>query len=148
METVAFVDLDRFMGDWYVIASIPTPFEKNAFDAVERYERRDDYIDTTFTYRKGSHDGPEKRMRAKGFVREGSGNARWGMQFVWPIKADYRVIHLDTDYRTTIVGREARDYVWIMAREPRMAADELARHTAWLASIGYDVGKLVTIPHR
>jgi len=148
METVPYVDLDRYMGDWYVIATIPTRFERDAFDAVERYERRPGYIDTTFTYRKGGHDGPEQRMRPKGYVREGSGNARWGMQFIWPIRADFRIIYLDDDYQTTIIGRQARDYVWIMARTPQMAPDELDRHRRWLTELGYDIEKLVVIPHR
>jgi apolipoprotein D and lipocalin family protein len=148
MDTVPYVDLDRFMGDWYVIAAIPTPFERDAFDAVETYARGDGHIATTFTYRRGGHDGPVKRMHPKGYVRDTTTNARWGMQFVWPFKADYRVIWLDADYTTTIVGREARDYVWIMARTPHMAPEALAGHRAWLASIGYDVGKLRVIPHR
>jgi apolipoprotein D and lipocalin family protein len=148
MDTVPYVDLDRFMGDWYVIAAIPTPFEKDAFDAVETYARRDGYIATTFTYRRGGHDGPVRRMHPKGYVRDTTTQARWGMQFVWPFKADYRVIWLDADYTTTIVGREARDYVWIMARSPHMAPEVLERHRTWLASIGYDVSKLVVIPHR
>ncbi|MDG1474028.1 MAG: lipocalin family protein, partial [Porticoccaceae bacterium] len=39
MPTVDYVDIDRFMGDWYVIANIPTFIEKDAFNPVETYER-------------------------------------------------------------------------------------------------------------
>ena len=53
-------------------------------------------------------------------MREGTGNAVWGMRFVWPVKADYRIAWLDRDYTLTVVGREARDYVWIMARRPQI----------------------------
>ena len=38
LETVDYVDLKRFMGDWYVIANIPTFIEKGAVNAVESYE--------------------------------------------------------------------------------------------------------------
>ncbi|HET6473579.1 MAG TPA: lipocalin family protein [Pseudomonadales bacterium] len=148
MTTVAYVDLERFMGDWYVIAAIPTSFEAGAHDAVESYARTDDYIATTFRFRRGSHDGPEKTLHAKGYVRDTTTNARWGMQFVWPFRADYRVILLDADYRTTIIGREARDYVWIMAREPHLDAATLAGYRDWLAGLGYDVDKLVIVPQR
>ena len=34
METVDYVDLERFMGDWYVIASIPTFIETEAYNAI------------------------------------------------------------------------------------------------------------------
>ena len=30
LNTVDYVDLERFMGDWYVIANIPTFIEKGA----------------------------------------------------------------------------------------------------------------------
>ena len=31
------MELSKFMGSWYVIANIPTPFEKNAYNAMETY---------------------------------------------------------------------------------------------------------------
>lgn len=35
LATVPAVDLNRFMGDWYVIACIPTFIEKGAHNAIE-----------------------------------------------------------------------------------------------------------------
>ena len=149
MQTVEYVDLNRFMGDWYVIASIPTPFERGAYNAIERYDlSAAGKIDTTFIYNKGGLDGPRKQMRASGFVQDQKSNAVWGMQFVWPFKADYRVIYLDDDYTTTIVGRQKRDFLWIMSRSSTMADAELDAHTSWLAELGYDISALVRIPHH
>ena len=86
MKTVDYVDLERFMGDWYVIANIPTFLEKGAHNAVETYALDDDgTIDTTFTYREDSFDGPEKRYNPRGFILDAGTNARWGMRFLWPI---------------------------------------------------------------
>ena len=42
IRTESFVDLDRFMGEWYVIASIPTAIEKNIFNATETYRLDND----------------------------------------------------------------------------------------------------------
>jgi apolipoprotein D and lipocalin family protein len=149
MQSVEYVDLDRFMGDWYVIASIPTPFERGAHNAIERYDLSGvGKIDTIFSYNEDGFDGRRKNMRAKGFVQDKKTNAIWGMQFVWPFKADYRVIYLDDDYTTTIIGRQKRDYVWIMSRSSTMAEGVLDAHTSWLAELGYDTSALVRIPHR
>jgi apolipoprotein D and lipocalin family protein len=147
--TVSEVDLERFMGDWYVIATIPTPFERGAYNALEQYAMNDDgTIATTFSYNRDAFDGPRKTMHAKGFVRDHSSNAIWGMQFIWPIKADYRVIYLDAAYSTTIIGRDKRDYVWIMSRNRRMDDAVLDDHIAWLGGLGYDTAKLVRIPQQ
>jgi len=105
------------MGDWYVIANIPTWPERDAYNAIESYKLDPDgSIATTFTFRKGAFDGPEKVMRPRGFVTDEKSNAVWGMQFVWPIKAEYLISHVDAGYTETIIARSSRDYVWIMAR--------------------------------
>ena len=122
MPTVESVDLKKFMGDWYVIGNIPTFIERQAYNAVERYELDSDgNIPTTFTFNKGSFDGPLKTYQPKGFVTDKTNNSLWGMQFIWPIKADYRIVYLSDDYQQVIVARKARDYVWIMARTPKIS---------------------------
>ena len=148
METVDHVDLERYMGDWYVIAHIPTFPERNAYNAIERYELNDDgTIDTTFTFRRGGFDGREREMNPTGFVRS-ENNAEWGMQFIWPIKGEFLVIYLDEDYQYTIIGRTRRDYVWIMAREPEMDEAEYQRLVDFLAERGYDTDDLRKVPQR
>jgi apolipoprotein D and lipocalin family protein len=149
IKTVEHVDLQRFMGDWYVIANIPTFIEKGAHDPVESYRLEPDgSIATTFTFRAGSFDGPVKTYRPRGWVTDTRSNAVWGMQFVWPIKADYRIVHLSPDYTQTVIGREKRDYVWIMARTPTMPDADYQRIVALLAEQGYDVTKIEKAPHR
>jgi apolipoprotein D and lipocalin family protein len=147
LETVEYVDLDRFMGDWYVIANIPTFIEKGAHNAVENYSMNDDgTIATRFTFREGGFDGEQKEYNPKGFVTDTVTNAVWGMRFIWPIKADYRVTYLDEDYSITVIGRNKRDFVWIMAREPHIpdrTYDELVR---FIDSVGYDISKLRRVP--
>ena len=132
LAAVEHVDLERFMGDWYVIASIPTFIERGAYNPVESYRLAEDgRVLTTFTFRRGGFDGPLKRYTPTGFVRDASG-AVWGMQFIWPIKADYRIIWLSPDYSLTVIGRDKRDYVWIMARTPRIADEEYARSVRFM----------------
>ncbi len=141
------VDLARFMGDWYVIASIPTFIETGAHNAVESYRLdADGSIATTFTFREGGFDGEAKRYEPRAWVRNRETNAEWGMQFIWPIKAEYLVVHLDEGYTETIIGRSARDLVWIMARTPEIAQADYDRLVAKVKELGYDVSKLRKVP--
>ena len=147
MKTVDHVDLERFMGAWYVIANIPTFLEKEAYNAVETYSLNDDgTIDTDFTFRKGGFDGKLKEYDPKGFVLDKESNARWGMRFVWPIKADYRIVYLNDDYTQTIIGRQARDYVWVMARTPTISDADYDKLVTLVESLGYDISKLKRVP--
>ena len=149
VPVVASVDLPRFMGPWYVIGVIPTFIEKDIYNAIESYELAPDgTIKTTFTFNKGAFDGPAKRMEPKGFVIPGTNNAIWGMQFIWPIKAEYVISHVDAGYTETIIARSARDYVWIMARTPTIDDARYAQLVKKVADMGYDIGKLVKVPQR
>jgi len=149
MQIVPQVDIPRFMGDWYVIANIPTFLERNVYNAVESYRLDPDgSIATTFTFREGGFDGPEKRMTPRGFVGEHPSNAIWGMQFIWPIKADYRIVHLTPDYGVTVIAREKRDYVWIMARTPQIPATQYDEVVRQIAAWGYDISQMRRVPQR
>ncbi|NIS90668.1 MAG: hypothetical protein GTN98_11430 [Woeseiaceae bacterium] len=149
LETVDYVDVERFMGPWYVIANIPTFLEKGAHNAVETYTLRDDgTIATHFTFRKDGFDGKRKDYNPRAWVLDEETNARWGMRFVWPVKADYRIAWLDEDYSMTVVARDARDYVWIMAREPEISDQDYDELVAFVASIGYDTTKLQRVPQE
>ena len=149
IATVSRVDLPKFMGSWYVIAAIPTAIETESYNAVESYQLdKDGSIATTFTYNKGSLDGKLKTYHPRGFVIENSGNALWGMQFIWPIKAEYRIVYLNDDYTQTIIARNARDYVWIMARSPSITDVEYHKLTQLVAQYGYDLTKLRKVPHN
>lgn len=144
---VPYVDVPRFMGDWYVIAQIPTRLEREAYDSVETYTLRDDgKVDTTFRYRDGGFDEKIKTLHPTGTVREGTGNAIWGMQFVWPIKTEYVIVYVDDDYQQTIVGRSKRDYVWLMARTPSIPDADYAAHMQRIEALGYDISKIRRVP--
>ena len=149
MATVDYVDLERFMGDWYVIANIPTFLEKGAHNPLESYRLDSDgTIATTFTFNADAFDGEKKTYQPRGFVKNTETNAEWGMQFLWPIKADYRIVYLDSDYQYTVIGRQQRDYVWIMARTPHIP-DQIYRDLQdHVEALGYDPGKLEKPPHQ
>lgn len=149
MQTVDYVDLDRFMGKWYVIANIPTFLEKNAYNAVETYTMNEDgTIDTQFTFRKGGFDGEKKGFNPKGFVMDTESNALWGMRFIWPFKADYRIVYLDDDYTQTVIGRQKRDYIWIMARTPTIPDEDYEKIMEFVESIGYDTSEIQKVPQQ
>jgi apolipoprotein D and lipocalin family protein len=147
VKPVKQVELSKFMGDWYVIAAIPTMIETQAYNAIENYQlNTDGTIATTFTYYKGAFDGPFKTYHPKGFVQPDTGNAIWGMQFIWPIKADFRIAYLDQDYQRTIIARNARDYVWIMARTPHIAEADYNEMVQFVNDLGYDTSKIRKVP--
>lgn len=144
---VAEVDLPRFMGDWYVIAHIPSWPEREAYDAVESYRLdTDGRVRTTFRYRKGSFAASMKTLKPVGTVVPDTNNAVWGMQVFWPIKAEFVIVDLDPNYQITMIGRSKRDYVWLMARQPKISPAALDTAIEKMQRLGYDTAKLRMVP--
>ena len=144
-----FVDLNKFMGDWYVIANIPTFIEEGAHNAIETYKKNPDgTIATTFSFNDGSFNGEKKIYNPTGFVLDDKSNAIWEMQFLWPFKSDYRIMYVDKDYKNTIIGRIKRDYVWIMSRTPIISDAEYKKLVKIIEGQKYDVSKIKIVPQQ
>ena len=142
------LDLDRFMGDWYVQAHIPVGSERTAFNGVESYALDENgKILTSYVFRDGAFDGDLEVMEPVGFVSKDS-NSKWGMQVIWPFKAEYLVSYLDADYTETIIARTKRDYVWVMTRDAEISDERMAALEAQVAELGYDVSELRRVPQQ
>jgi apolipoprotein D and lipocalin family protein len=149
LQLAESVDIPRFMGPWYVIACIPSLIERHGYNAVESDRLDPDgRIRTVFTFNEGSFTGPSRRLAPVGFVTEGTRGAVWGMRFIWPIKADYRIMYLASDYSQTVIGREKRDYAWIMARTATLSDSDYQRLSGLLRDQGYDTTLLRMVPQR
>jgi len=70
------------------------------------------------------------------------------MRFVWPLKSDYRIVYLDEDYTKTIVGRQARDFVWIMARTPTIPDEDYAELLSIVGDLGYTTADVQRVPQQ
>lgn len=121
LETVKQVDLAKYVGKWYEIASFPQSFQKGCNCTTAEYEMTDkSWIRVINTCRKGTPQGKLSVARGKAFIVPNSGNAKLRVQFFWPFRGDYWIIDLAEDYSYAVVGNQGRDYLWILSRTPTM----------------------------
>jgi apolipoprotein D and lipocalin family protein len=142
------VDVQKFMGSWYVISSISTAVEKGANNAVENYtwNEKEERIDVDYHHNQGSPDGELKSYPQKAWIYNKSTNAEWRVRPIWPLKFAYLIVDLAPDYSTTIIGVPNRKYVWIMARTKTLPAAKYDDLVAKVAKMGYDTSKLQKVP--
>lgn len=143
-----FVDLEQFMGDWYVISHIPTPFEVHATNAVESYRWNEaaDCIDIEYHHNEGRSDGPLKHYPQKAWITDKQTNAEWKVQFFWPMRFSYQVLEVASDYSWCLIGTSSKNFVWMMARKPHLEDDIYQELLQKLDSWGYDLAKLRKVP--
>ena len=147
VPVVGQVDVQRYMGPWFIVGAIGLGLEKGAHNAVETYTLNPDgTIATVFQYRKDAFDGELETKVTRAWIMPGSDNAEWKVRTFWPLKQQYLISHLEPDYSAAIVARERRDYVWILAREGRMDERRYQSYLKKIEALGYDMSKFRRYP--
>ncbi len=141
-HAVSSVDLQRYMGKWYEIASFPNRFQRDCFCSTAEYALRGGWVEVRNSCRKGSTTGAEDVAVGKAYSVPGSGDSKLKVQFQWPFKGDYWIIALDEDYRYAMVGHPERKYLWILSRTKRLDGAAFERLKEIARSKGYDVSRL------
>ncbi len=143
LKAVEHVDLQRYLGTWYEIASFPQAFQAGCMATTATYSLRPDGdIDVLNRCRKGSLDGPLNEARGRARVVDAKTGAKLRVSFFRPFWGDYWVIDLGPDYEYAVVGHPSRDYLWILSRRPQMEASTYAAILERLHAQGYDTSRL------
>ncbi len=127
LPTVDSVDLKKYSGSWYEIASIPNSFQRGCYctKATYGFVENADYISVLNQCRKNSETGNISQAHGKAFIVPHSGNAKLKVQFFWPFLGDYWIIAIDSNaqqkYQYAMVGQPNRDYLWILSRKPTLS---------------------------
>jgi apolipoprotein D and lipocalin family protein len=141
--TVAHVDLARYMGTWYEIASFPQRFQRGCAASTATYTlRADGQVDVLNRCRNGSLDGAERSARGRARVLDPKTNAKLEVSFFRPFWGDYWIMDLGSDYEYAVVGHPSRDYLWILSRTPTMSTTVYDGIIARLRAQGYEVERL------
>jgi apolipoprotein D and lipocalin family protein len=118
------IDLERYMGRWYVIANIPYFPERGKVATYDEYILREDgRIDNIYGFKK-SFDKKEKQWKALATVTPDTGNRKWTIKFFGMLNADYQILEVAPDYSWVLIGHPKREMGWIMAREAKMEASQ------------------------
>ena len=144
LETVTTVDLQKYSGKWFEIASFPQRFQKGCHCTTAEYTLTSkDYLIVENRCNKDNLNGKSLYIKGKVFAEKNSGNSKLKVQFFWPFKGKYWVIDLAPDYSYAVVGHPNRNYLWILSRTASM--DDLLYHeiVSRIEAKGYDVSKIL-----
>jgi apolipoprotein D and lipocalin family protein len=150
LKKVDSVNINKFMGRWYVIANIPTFIEEGAHNAVETYtwNEKENRIDVLFEFNQDSFGGKKKKLPQKAFIFDKQTNSEWRIQMFWPLKFPYYIIDLAEDYSYTVIGLPSRKYLWIMARTPSLDEKTYEEIVSRVKKLDYDITLIKKVPQK
>ncbi len=147
VQTVASVDIQRYLGVWYQQAFYPARFQKAdcgkvvtaEYSLLENGKIR--VINTCYADAEGKV--VKNRAKAKAWSVDPS-NSKLKVMFFWPFKGDYWIVKLDQqNYSYTVVSDPSREYLWILTREKTFDRNTYQEIVDWLHSNGWNIDRLV-----
>lgn len=148
LETVPNVDLNKYAGKWYEIASFPQRFQKGCGCTTAEYtlsEKRYVIVENRCN-RNNENNKKRSYIKGKAFVKKNSENAKLKVQFFWPFKGKYWIIDLADDYSYAVVSHPNKKYLWILSRTPKMSQEVYNGIISRLKKKGFDLNKLQNTP--
>jgi apolipoprotein D and lipocalin family protein len=149
LETVPFVDLNRYTGVWYEIARYPNSFQEGCVGSRATYSLRDDgKISVLNECYDRSFDGRLRSAQGKAWIIDKASNAKLKVSFFWPFSGAYWIIDLGSDYEYAVIGHPKRTYLWILSRTKTLEAEVYEKILFRLKDKQYDTTKLITTPQK
>lgn len=142
-RSVAELDLERYMGDWYEIARYDHSFERGLVEVRASYTLRDD--GTVDVCNSGKMLRSDRLKTAHGKAHTTSVAGRLRVSFFWFFYSDYNVMELGKDYEWALVGSSSSKYLWILSRTPQLPARTLNSILRMAERRGYPSEKLLFI---
>ncbi len=143
LQTVQNVDLNKYAGKWFEIASYPQVFQKGCHCTTAQYKVSEKgYVIVENRCNKDSITGKISYIKGKAFVVPNTNNAKLKVQFFWPFRAKYWIIDLADDYSYAVVSHPNKKYLWILSRTPKMSDSVYQQILTRLKEKGFDLSKL------
>jgi apolipoprotein D and lipocalin family protein len=146
LATVQYVDLKRYMGEWYEIARIPHRFQEGCRGSSATYSLLPNGEVQVVNRCRDEQDGALREAKGRAWVVDSGTNARLKVSFFWPFRGDYWILELGPSYEYVVVGAPNREYLWILARFPEMSAEQYQAILERTGQKGFDTSRLVRKP--
>lgn len=153
LQTIESLDVPRYMGTWYEIAKYPNRFQKQCVrnTSAEYSLRKDGTVNVLNRCQlaSGNMDEAQGQARQVGGANSPKLKVRFApawlgwLPMVW---GDYWVVDLDADYQLVAVSEPSREYLWVLARTPRV---DKAKYDALLQRLKakrFDLSRLELSP--
>ncbi len=143
LATYPYVDLNRYIGEWYEIARYPNRFEKNCVNTKAVYSLESDGNISVLNQCYDKSEGRIRVARGRAKVVEKKTNAKLRVTFFFPFSGDYWILDVSKNYEYAIVGQPSRKYLWILSRTKKMGEDILKQVLKKVESLGYNPENLI-----
>lgn len=147
LSPVEGFEVDRYLGKWYEIARLDHSFERGLDEVSAHYSLRDD--GRIKVVNRGWNSARQEWRQAEGRARFRGASDVGALEvaFFGPFYGGYNILFLDPDYSYALVSGPSRKYLWILARDPSLDEEIVAKLVAQAGEWGFDTDSLIFPAH-
>jgi apolipoprotein D and lipocalin family protein len=143
IEPISDFDVSRYIGKWYEIARLENRFERGLKEITAEYSLRDDGGLKVLNSGVRIDSGKREFAEGKAYFIDKPDVGSLKVSFFGPFYGGYHIIELDKDYRYVMISGSDRDYLWILAREPKLDVAVLQGLIGKAKQLGFNTEKLL-----
>jgi len=150
---VSELEVKRYLGTWYDVASFPQTFQEGCHCTTATYELRNDGdISVLNRCRKDAVDGEKSEATARAYIPDPAEPGKLKVEFFWPFAADYWVVDLGDEaaepYSHAVVSEPGQQYLWILSRTSAMDQQVYDAILERLGDVGFALDRLDKTPQQ
>ena len=153
-DVVSFVDVPRYMGTWYEIATTPSFQQRSCYNTEANYtfNEASNWVDVVNGCNAGSPTGRPQRIQGRAELVDEETQAKLAVIFFGQ-RAPYWVVALDgtegtAPYQWAVVSVPGGRTMWILSRTPEMSAEHRNAINAHLLERGFPIDRLIDTPQQ
>lgn len=150
IPTAPHVDLEKYLGKWYEVASIPQSFQRKCVrNTFAEYSMSEDNLIKVLNSC-DTQSGDKKFAEGRAKVIELEHNSKLKVTFVKLIRwifafgGNYWILDVAPNYSYALVGDPTLKYAWILSRTPAMDKTIFIEIESKYRALGYDTCKILT----
>jgi apolipoprotein D and lipocalin family protein len=142
LNTVDYVNIEKYKGTWYEIARFEHFFEKGCKNVTATYTLKDNGNLKVINRCTDIENNEKKEASGVAYAVDIT-NSKLKVSFFRPFYGDYYILDLADDYSYALVGNPNRELLWILSRTKTISNKTKNKILEKLPALGFDANKFI-----
>jgi apolipoprotein D and lipocalin family protein len=147
IEPIDDFELNRYLGKWYEVARLDHSFERGLEAVTADYSLREDGGIRVINSGRNTETQLNQEAEGRAYFVEEPNIGHLKVSFFGPFFGSYVIFELDEDYQTAFIAGNTTNYLWLLARTPKVSQELIDEFIASADQLGFDTRQLIFVNH-
>lgn len=147
VEPIDDFELNRYLGKWYEVARLDHSFERGLEAVTADYSLREDGGIRVINSGRNTETQLNQEAEGRAYFVEEPNIGHLKVSFFGPFFGSYVIFELDEDYQAAFIAGNTTNYLWLLARTPKVSQELVDQFISRATQLGFDTSQLIFVDH-